>query len=479
MRNLSLLLSLWGLLFFSACSVNPVTGERDFVLISEDAELEMGRTYNAQVLQYQRPYEVAAVQNYVQLVGDSLSEISHRSNLVYRFTVLDSPDVNAFALPGGYIYINRGLMAYLSSEAELAAVLGHEIGHVTARHSVKQISQAQLLNLLSYAVATKAGTSAGDLANIASGALLAGYGRDMELQADSLGAEYMAKVGYSPRGMLDTISVLKEHEIYSKKVSLRRGSNPQTYHGIFSSHPTTDKRLNEVITKAETLRQVKFETDSVKYLKMIEGMVYGDSEADGIRRGNSFYHKDMDIRLMAPEDWEIINSPNSLIFNAPKGEAYLRLSVIDQVRKESPKEYLTRTIGGGQVYQEKEMKLGVYEAYTALLNNGYNTSRVAIVFKDKKIFTFYGTTVVNGLSINAVDKRFQFIVNSFRSLKETEKKLVEPLRLKLYKVRKGDTYSSLAKRSPIPFDPESKLRLLNGDYPEGNLQKGQLIKIVE
>ena len=125
------------------------------------------------------------------------------------------------------------------------------------------------------------------------------------------------------------------------------------------------------------------------------------------------------------------------------------------------------------------MKLGVYEAYTALLNNGYNTSRVAIVFKDKKIFTFYGTTVVNGLSINAVDKRFQFIVNSFRSLKETEKKLVEPLRLKLYKVRKGDTYSSLAKRSPIPFDPESKLRLLNGDYPEGNLQKGQLIKIVE
>ena len=232
MQYLKLLISVSFLNCIISCSVNPVTGEKDFVLMSEDAELEMGRSYNSQILQSQSVYNDTKIQNYVQSIGESLAKTSHRPNLIYRFTVLDSPEVNAFALPGGYIFINRGLMAYLSTEEELAAVLGHEIGHVTARHSVRQISQAQLLSLVSYAVASKVGSTAGDLTNIASGALVAGYGRDMELQADSLGAEYMVQQGYSASGMINTISVLKEHEIYSKKVSKRRGVMQQTYHGI-------------------------------------------------------------------------------------------------------------------------------------------------------------------------------------------------------------------------------------------------------
>ena len=202
MKYLKLLISFSLLSLVISCSVNPVTGERDFVLMSEEAELEMGRKYYSQILQSQALYQDPKIQSYVQSIGDSLAELSHRSDLIYRFTVLDSPDVNAFALPGGYIFINRGLMVYLSSEEELAAVLGHEIGHVTARHSVRQISQAQVLSIISYALAREAGSAAGDLANIASGALVAGYGRDMELQADSLGAEYMAKQGYSALGMI-------------------------------------------------------------------------------------------------------------------------------------------------------------------------------------------------------------------------------------------------------------------------------------
>ena len=142
-------------IFVSGCSVNPVTGKQDFVMISENQEIAMGKRYHAQVLQQMPPYQDAELLAYVQRIGDSLSTKSHRPNLFYRFTVLDSPDINAFALPGGYIYINRGLMAYLSTEEELAAVLGHEIGHVTARHSVRQISQAQLLSIVSYAVASK------------------------------------------------------------------------------------------------------------------------------------------------------------------------------------------------------------------------------------------------------------------------------------------------------------------------------------
>ena len=478
MKYLKLVISFSLLSLIISCSVNPVTGERDFVLMSEDAELEMGRKYYSQILQSQTLYQDPKIQSYVQSIGDSLAELSHRSDLIYRFTVLDSPDVNAFALPGGYIFINRGLMVYLSSEEELAAVLGHEIGHVTARHSVRQISQAQVLSIISYAVAREAGSAAGDLANIASGALVAGYGRDMELQADSLGAEYMAKQGYSALGMIDTISVLKEHELYSTEVSKRRGSNQQTYHGIFASHPSNDSRLKEVIKKADSLRKDSLESNSLNYLKRIEGMTYGDSQVAGILRKNGFYHKDLDIRLISPDNWEVLNTPNSLIFIAPEGKASLQVSVSDQVRKETPKNYLSR-LTSGEVYQSKELKLGGHQAFLTLLEENFRISRVAIVFKNKRIFTFYGTTEKNGLDIGEFDNQFLSIIESFRDLKATEIELTEPLLIKSYKVARGDSYSSLARKSPIPFDPESRLRLLNGDYPDGDLEVDAWIKIVE
>jgi len=478
MKYLKLLISFSLLSLVISCSVNPVTGERDFVLMSEEAELEMGRKYYSQILQSQALYQDPKIQSYVQSIGDSLAELSHRSDLIYRFTVLDSPDVNAFALPGGYIFINRGLMVYLSSEEELAAVLGHEIGHVTARHSVRQISQAQVLSIISYAVAREAGSAAGDLANIASGALVAGYGRDMELQADSLGAEYMAKQGYSALGMIDTISVLKEHELYSTEVSKRRGSNQQTYHGIFASHPSNDSRLKEVIKKADSLRKDSLESNSLNYLKRIEGMTYGDSQVAGILRKNGFYHKDLDIRIISPDNWEVLNTPNSLIFIAPEGKASLQVSVSDQVRKETPKNYLSR-LTSGEVYQSKELKLGGHQAFLTLLEENFRISRVAIVFKNKRIFTFYGTTEKNGLDIGEFDNQFLSIIESFRDLKATEIELTKPLLIKSYKVARGDSYSSLARKSPIPFDPESRLRLLNGDYPDGDLEVDAWIKIVE
>ncbi len=464
--------------FIISCSVNPVTGERDFVLMSEDAELEMGSNYNSQILQFQTVYNNPKIQNYVQSIGESLAKISHRPNLIYRFVVLDSPEVNAFALPGGYIFINRGLMVYLSSEEELAAVLAHEIGHVTARHSVKQISQAQLLSIVSYAVASKAGSTVGDLTNIASGALVAGYGRDMELQADSLGAEYMVKQGYSASGMINTISVLKEHEIYSKEVSQRRGALQQTYHGIFASHPSNDNRLKEIIKTAEDLKQNTNYFNSEDYLEIIEGMTYGDSEAAGVRRKDGFYHTDLDIRLISPKNWEIINTPKSLFFIPRDGEASLQVSVSDQVRRETPKEYLERLVSK-ELYQSKTLVLGGYQAFSAILEEKFGRARVAVVFKDKSIFTFYGTTRQNGVDIDQFDSQFLDIIESFRGLNSNESKLAKPLRITSYRVKKGDTYRSLADKSSIPYDSEQRLRLLNGDYPSGNLKVGSLIKIVE
>ena len=161
MKRSWLLLSSFVLSFlYYGCAVNPVSGNQDFVLMSENQEIAMGKRYNAEVLKQIPVYSDNELQQYVQALGESLAKNSHRSNLIYRFTVLDSPDVNAFALPGGYIFIYRGLMAYLSSEEELAAVLGHELGHVTARHSVQQLSQSQLFDILTTIVGQKSISSA-------------------------------------------------------------------------------------------------------------------------------------------------------------------------------------------------------------------------------------------------------------------------------------------------------------------------------
>ena len=309
----------------TGCSVNPVTGKQDFVMISENQEIQMGREYNAQILKQYPVYQDPRLQEYVQSIGESLALKSHRPNLVYRFTVLDSPDINAFALPGGYIYINRGLMSYLSTEEELAAVLGHEIGHVTARHSVRQYSQAQLMGILSTAIEINSGRTAGNIANLASGALLSGYGRDMELEADDLGAQYIYQDGYSPQGMYEVLSVLKDQEIYSKKIAEQRGQEPRRYHGVFASHPSNDLRLQEVLDNVGTSFQMGEKKDEDTYLEKIEGMVFGDSEQSGIRRGNNFYHGPLNLYMSSPDTWEIINTPNTLIFISPLGLSLIHI----------------------------------------------------------------------------------------------------------------------------------------------------------
>jgi len=481
MKRNWLLLSSFVLPFlYYGCAVNPVSGNQDFVLMSENQEIAMGKRYNAEVLKQIPVYSDNELQQYVQALGESLAKNSHRSNLIYRFTVLDSPDVNAFALPGGYIFIYRGLMAYLSSEEELAAVLGHELGHVTARHSVQQISQSQLFDILTTIVGGVGGQSnstAYNITNLAKGAFLAGYGRKLELQADELGAEYMALDGYSTEGMLKTLSVLKDQEVYSKEVSKRRGQT-QTYHGVFASHPKNDKRFQEVISRAEVLKEDSSKDPVGNYLNKIEGLVFGDNEASGVRRGRDFYHSSLDLHLQAPKNWEIINTSRRLIFSSPDGEGYLALEVEDQNMRESPREYLKRNFSKN-IYEAEDLLLDNYEASKTIIYSANERVRVAAVYKDRKVFTFIGRTRSFEKDFSSLDKGFVEIINSFSRLKNEEIPLSLPLRIRSYKVNQGDTYNSLSLRSPIPFDPEDKLRLLNGDYPNGKLTTGRTIKIVE
>ena len=471
------LVFLFLILSLSGCAVNPVTGKQDFVVLSEEQEIQMGREYNAQILRQYQIYEDEKIQNYVQSIGESLAKKSHRPNLIYRFTVLDSPEINAFALPGGYIYINRGLMAYMSSEEELAAVLGHEIGHVTARHSVRQYSQAQLMGVLSAAIEINSGRTAGDLANLASGALLSGYGREMELEADDLGAQYIYQDGYSPQGMYDVLAVLKDQEIYSKKVAKQRGIEPRNYHGVFASHPSNDKRLQEILDNVSQNFVKGTNKSKSNYLAMIEGMVFGYSQQAGVTRGNEFFHGPLNLYLSSPENWEIINNANSLVFKAPFGEATLQVTLEDLNFVESPEEYLKRFVRN--TTDEEVLMIDGLSGFTAKTYRSGRTTRMAVIFKDDKAYQFIAYLKDRDGDFSSYDLQFMNIIKSLRSLTEKELKYSQPLRIKTYKVRQGETYESIASKSSITLNPEDQLRLLNGDYPDKELTVGRVIKIVD
>lgn len=473
------------LLQLGGCAVNPVSGESDFVLMSEDEEISIGRQYHAQILKEYGRYDSPGLQAYVQRVGEGLGEKSHRANLIYRFTVLDSQEVNAFALPGGYIYITRGLLAYLNSEAELAAVLGHEIGHVTARHAVRQQSAATATGILASVIAATTGVNgAGDLLNTLGTALVRGYGREHELESDRLGAEYLARTGYDPNAMIDVIRVLKDQENFEQQLAKEEGREPRVYHGVFSTHPDNDTRLQEVVGRANSLKQngagsiIRRE----RFLKELDGLVFGDSEKEGVRRGNAFYHQELGITIEFPPGWKIDNQPAQLVSTAPQGKATLAVRTMDLNRKYSPQQFMEKRLKLDDLQNGESIHLGPLDGYTAISKSrspyGTRLVRYVVLFLRDKAWVFAGAA-----KDEADPYKYDALVlnsaRSFRELTASERKFARSQRLHVITAPPGANYKTLAKKSVISNYAERQLRLLNKHYPEGEPTEGQQLKIIQ
>jgi predicted Zn-dependent protease len=474
---------LLGSLFFSGCASNPVTGKQDFVLMSEAQEINLGKQAHQQVMKQYRPYNDPALQSYVEDLVDEIGKKSHRSNLVYHVTVLDSPQINAFALPGGYLYITRGIMAYMNSEAELAGVLGHELGHITARHGVRQQSAGQVAGILGAGVAILTGSrEAAQAANIGGTALIRGYGRSHELEADRLGAEYIANVGYDPQEMLKVVEILKDQEDFDKQLAKEEGREPRAYHGTFSTHPANDARLQEVIGAADKIKTAATrEAGREKFLKYMDGAVLGTAEQDGVLRKNKFYHTDLNLFVEFPEGWKINNLPDRLIASPKTGDAQLQITVDDLNKNQTPKQYLTEQFKG-KISNGQPVQTANFQGYTGYTNlttkGGKVPSRVAAVFQDKRIYQVL-IAGKDGNALNKYDDVGLKTIKSMRQLKNAERKLAKPKNIKVIRAKSGDTFASLARRSDLANHAEEQLRLLNGMYPDGEPTAGQLIKIVQ
>lgn len=470
------------------CATNPVTGEQDVVLMSEAEEIALGRKNDAEVRKQYGVYDDARLQAYVNRVGQQLAARSHRPRLQYRFTVLDSPEVNAFALPGGYVYITRGILAYLNSEAELAAVLGHEIGHVTARHSVRQYTTAVAtgvgVSILSIVVPGLGNQAGQQLLDVLGKALVSGYGRDHELESDRLGAEYLARTGYDPNAILEVIGVLKNQEEFEKARAKAEGREPRIYHGVFATHPSSDQRLQEVVGEARKFRapdRTRIGRD--EYLDHIQGLTFGDSPHGGVVRANRFYHRDLDLVIDFPTDWQLANSAKVLNATSPARDAMIQvLAEKRPAENVAPREFLRQRLKGAELTRASTIQSLGGQAHSAVAHLrtpfGSRDTRVIALYYRQQAFLFFGAAKTDA-AFGRLDTQVTAVVRGLRKLTEPERTLAQGLRLRLKPAPAGATFAALAAGAPLNTHAELMLRLINDKFPSGEPAAGERIKLIE
>jgi len=440
----------------------------------------MGAQAHQDVLREYAALDNPALQAYVNEVGQRLAKQSHRPHLQWHFTVVDSPDVNAFALPGGYVYITRGLMAYLNSEAQLAGVVGHEIAHVTARHGVRQQGTSTVVGLgavLGSILVPGMGNQAGaSLLQTLAQAWTAGYGREHELESDRLGAEYLAKTGYNPQAMIEVIGVLKNQELFAAEQARRDGRQPRTYHGTFDTHPSNDARLKQVVGAANPFIVANPREGRGDYLQKMTGVVFGDCPDQGVIRDNALLHEKLGLALQFPKGWKVQNRPDRVVATHPQGDAQLEL--LQGPKSDKPLDTLRQ---GFKLDAGARFDSGSLGGYPAAFAAGTQQGKPVVV----AAVVFNGTQyLIAGMAKDkpAYDRErntLRAAINSFRAITPAEKQAARPYVLQLLTAQPGMTMASLARQSPLGADAESQLRLMNGFYPSGEPKPGQLIKIVQ
>jgi len=461
--------------FIASCAVNPVTGERELSLYSENDEIAIGKEVDGQIRNQYGFYNDPALNDYVRRVGASLTPHTHRSHLEYRFAVLDSPVVNAFAVPGGYVYVTRGILALMKSEAELAVVLGHELGHVNARHSIKRMSEQTLFGL-GLAVGASLNKTVSDLAGLAGlgmQLLFLKYSRDDERQADQLGIEYSRKGGYNPGEMIGFFNSLEKMGDLSGR---------QTIPGFLSTHPLTSERIQNtknMLLEADRKLQVK----PAPYLNQVENMVYGDDPRQGFVEENTFYHPEMRFSFDFPQKWQLQNMPSQVIIGSEDGEA----GVILQAEKSSEdlRDYArikTAKVENLQFRADQSRRINGLNAYQQLFDYyPKDSSELRVLMTYVK----YGSYIYNFTALSTIpkfdryEKPFDSVIGSFRRLTNRAYLNRQPKRIKLHRSNGKQTLQKIFQETGIEEDLWPRFAIMNGMELSDPPPPGQLIKTIK
>jgi predicted Zn-dependent protease len=493
-----LLAALTLVLLATACGTptkNPVTGKTERTVMDEKTEIAEGRKAHEEVLKEYSRLDNPALQAYVSELGQRLAAQSHRPHLPWTFTVLDSPEVNAFALPGGYVYVTRGIMAFLDSEADLAGVLGHEIGHVTARHGAQRATRQQNAGLGVFAAtvlgvllesrgAAGAGQAAGQIAQGVAAGHIAKYGREQELQADQLGAEYLARVQYDPGNMVDVIGVLLDQDKYREDQARAAGKQPAERNDWLASHPTSEERLQKIRARALAVRQGDRYQDEgrLRYLQAMDGVTVGDSREQGVIRGRHFFHEPLQIALTAPQGWRINNTGEAVQVVNPAGDAGLIMRLVP-AEAGSTHEEIVRNLFKPEKGRLEPLALqgGLKGSHFSGVRRNSEGQAVNVeasfVTGPANRHYLLGWAAADAQALQRARPGLREAEASFRALGAAEARQARPHVLRLVPMPAGG-FAQLARSSPLTEQAENRLRLLNGAYGRDEPKAGQLVKVV-
>ncbi len=460
-------------LFLSACATNPVTGRRELSLVSSSQEIAMGREAAEEVASSIGVYPDGALQGYVANIGKLMAASSERPDLPWSFAVVDDPSVNAFALPGGFIFVTRGMLAHMNSEAQLAAVLGHEIGHVTAKHSVHRISRAQLtqFGLGVGSILSEDLQRLGDLAGTGVGLLFLKFGRDDENQSDQLGFKYALNSGYDPREMVPVFETLNR---------VSAGSGAERLPQWMSTHPDpgdrvarTEERLRHTTLPASGLRVGRND-----YLAYLDGLTFGADPRLGYFKGPVFYQPDMAFRLTFPDGWKTNNGVNAVVGVSPEEDAAIELTLAgEQPPSAAAAKFLAQEgMAAGTASSDAINGLGATMApFRFTSSRGVLAGRVAFVSLAGKTYRILGYG--NEQSEQSNRDAMHATLTSFRKLTDRAALAVQPATMEVIAVDRAMTVQEFNRRYPSTV-PLETVALLNGRIAVERVPKGTLLKRV-
>ena len=456
-----------------SCAVNPVTGKKELMLMSVNQEKALGASYDPQVVSQFGVYADDKLQSFINEKGKEMAAISHRPELDFKFRVVDSPVVNAFAVPGGYVYFTRGIMAHFNNEAEFAGVLGHEIGHVTARHSAKQYSQ-QMLAQLGFVVGMIASEEFRQYSDLASAGLqlmFMKFSRSHETQSDKLGVEYSTQVGYDAHEMANFFNTIK-------RIQVQAGVSVPN---MLSTHPDPGDRYNRVHQLAAKAQAAKGKTNLTvnrdSYLKMIDGIIYGEDPKQGFVENGYFYHPEMKFQFPVPNNWQVVNTPAQVQMAPPDGKALIILTLSGE-----------KTLAAAEQAAVQADQLQVISSRNISINGNNAVETIANLNENVRLMMVhvqYGGNIYkfSGLAANADYERYKALFGNtfsrFDRLADQSKINRQPERIRIKEVKRTASFAQVMNSFNMPANRHEELAILNGMELNKQVRSGSLIKVIE
>jgi len=469
-------------LLIPSCAINPVTGKKQVVLMSEPQEIALGAQYDPSVVSTFGVYENPALLSFIKTEGSKMGQISHRPALQYQFKILDSPVVNAFAVPGGYIYFTRGILAQFNNEAELIGVLGHEMGHVTARHSVSQQTKQTLgqVLLVGGMVVAPGLAEYAEYAMQGMQLLFLKYSRDNEREADRLGVEYSSKIGYDSNKMADFFNVLNKMSMGSE-----HGGVPT----FLSTHPDPGDRYNSVKnTTAEwqqKLGATSWKVNGNNYLKMIDGLVYGEDPRQGFVENSVFYHPEMKFKYPVPAGWQFENSPMQVSMAPKDGKAVIAFMAPGQKSLDEAAQKMVEELKV-TVIENKRKTINGMPAIEILSHQTTQNQQTGaqqtvkflstLIQYNQTVFVFHG--VAADADFNNFVPVFRATMEKFDKLTDPARLNVKPKRIKIYEVKKAGTFAEVMKGFNVSESKIKELALLNNIEITERVEQGKMVKTI-